>query len=197
MLRRLALIFTLLIGSLIVGWGIITWQVVSFAERDETREADAAVVLGAGVVRGRPSSVLRARIDHAINLFEDGYVDYLIFTGGVGRNDTLSEAEVSRQYAISRGIPEDKILIEESSTNTIENLSNAYRVGGSAGIDDYLIVSTPYHMRRAIWITRDIGMEAYSSPTRSIRWRSDTTRRAAIVQETISMWVHIFRQTQI
>lgn len=197
MFRRLTLIFILFSTLFALTWGIITWRIVAYAERDDTRPADAAIVLGAGVVRGRPSPVLRARIDHAINLYEDGLVDTLIFTGGVGRNDTQSEAAVSRQYAITRGVPAEDILIEEESTNTIENIMNASAVGDAAGVESYLVVSTPYHMLRAIWITRDIGIEAYSSPTRSIRWRSDATRRAAIVQESISMWVHFYRQTKI
>lgn len=179
--------------------GVVTpaalmWRIVNFAEQDHTQQADAAIVLGAGVFRGRPSPVLRARIDHAVLLYEQGIVDQIIFTGGIGRNDTLSEAEVSANYAISRGVDPSHVLLEDKSTSTIENLRFAKEIGEAAGLSDYLIVSTPYHMLRATWIARDIDLTAASSPTRTIRWRSDRTRQAALIQETVSTFVYTLRR---
>lgn len=176
------------------GWLLLLGEIVRFAERDETRPADAAIVLGAAVRGGRPTAVFRERINHAIDLYQDGTIRYLIFTGGVGRGDTVSEAMVARQYAIGLGVNPSHILIEEQSTNTIENLRYAREVAESAAVDSFLIVSTPYHMKRAMWITRDLEMTAYSSPTRSIRWRSDRTRRRALIQESISFMVHLTRR---
>lgn len=172
----------------------LMWRVVRFSEQDQTQPADAAIVLGAGVFRGRPSPVLRARIDHAIGLYNDGTVEKIIFTGGIGRNDSLSEAEVSANYAIGRGVSADDILLEDKSTSTVENLRFAKELGEASGLNEYLIVSTPYHMLRATWIARDIGLEATSSPTRSTRWISDRTRRAALVQETISITLYSLRR---
>lgn len=182
-------------GLLIAGsWVWIVWGITRFAERDETRNANAAIVLGAAVRNNRPTSIFRERINHAVDLYHGGTVEKLIFTGGVGRGDTMSEAAVARRYAISQGVDERDILIEERSTNTIENLTFAYMVAQEEGLDTFLIVSTPYHMKRAIWIADDLGMTAYSSPTRTIRWISDRTRRAALIQESISYIVHIFRR---
>ncbi len=172
----------------------LMWRVANFAEKDFTQPADAAIVLGAGVFRGRPSPVLRARIDHAVGLYNAGTVDKIIFTGGIGRNDTLSEAEVSANYAEGRGVDPADILLEDKSTSTIENLRFASEIGEEAGIDSYLIVSTPYHMLRATWIANDIGIEAASSPTQTTRWRSDQTRRAALFQETISISLYSMRR---
>ncbi|MDJ0754875.1 MAG: YdcF family protein [Ardenticatenaceae bacterium] len=182
-------------GLLIAGsWVWIVWGITRFAERDDTRHADAAIVLGAAVRNNRPTSIFRERINHAVDLYHDGTVEKLIFTGGVGRGDTMSEAAVARRYAISQGVDENDILIEEKSTNTIENLTFAYAVAQEEEVETFLIVSTPYHMKRAIWIADDLGMTAYSSPTRTIRWISDRTRRAALIQESISYIVHIFRR---
>lgn len=172
----------------------LMWRVVRFSEQDQTQQADAAIVLGAGVFRGRPSPVLRARIDHAVGLYNAGTVDKIIFTGGIGRNDTLSEAQVSANYAIGRGVAENDILLEDKSTSTVENLRFAKEIGEAAELDNYLIVSTPYHMLRATWIARDIGLEASSSPTQSTRWRSDRTRQVALVQETISISLYSVRR---
>ena len=172
----------------------LMWRVVRFSEQDFTQPADAAIVLGAGVFRGRPSPVLRSRIDHAVGLYNAGTVDTIIFTGGIGRNDTLSEAQVSANYAIDQGVDANDILLEDKSTSTVENLRFAKEIGDAAELDNYLIVSTPYHMLRATWIARDIGLDASSSPTQSTRWRSDRTRRAALVQETISISLYSVRR---
>ncbi len=169
-------------------------EIIRYAEVDQTRPADAAIVLGAGAWGTSPSPVLRERLNHAIALYEQGLVEKLIFTGGIGRRSRLSEAEVSRRYAVARGVAEADILLDGRSTNTIENLANARTVGLRNGLETYLLVSTPYHMKRAMWIAADLDMEAFSSPTRTIRWISTATRRRAIVQETASFLVHVWRR---
>lgn len=167
-------------------FGYLAYDINQFAAQDETRTADAAIVLGAGVWRGRPSPIFRERINHAIKLYREGYVNHLIFTGGVGFRDGISEGEVGRLYAIENGVPPEAIFYESTSTSTIENLTNAQQVAQAHGLDSFLIVSTSYHMRRALLIADDLGMEAYNSPTRSIRWISERTKTFALVQETVS-----------
>ena len=193
-MRNLIKLFLILFIFSTATPAFLMWRVVRFSEQDQTQQADAAIVLGAGVFRGRPSPVLRSRIDHAIDLYDAGTVDSIIFTGGIGRNDTLSEAQVSANYAMGRGVNAADILLEDKSTSTVENLRFAKEIGESADLDSFLIVSTPYHMLRATWIARDIGLDAASSPTQSTRWRSDRTRRAALVQETISISLYSVRR---
>lgn len=161
----------------------IALDVYRFSLRDETRPANAAIVLGAAVYGERPSPIFRERINHAIRLYQDGYVQHIIFTGGVGHRDELAEAEVGRTYALARGVPATAVLIEITSTNTRQNLANAQTVAQQNGLDSFLIVSTPYHMRRAINIAHDLGMEAYSSPTRTIRWISPVTQTLSFSRE--------------
>lgn len=180
------LLFGLLFLGICSGWSYLAHSINDYAQHDDTRPADAAVVLGAGVWRGRPSPVFRERINHAIKLYNEGYVDTLIFTGGLGRGDELTEGAAARNYAIEQGIPAEAILIEETSTSTVENLRNAQEVAQANNLNTFLIVSTPYHMKRAINIADDLGMEAYSSPTRTIRWIHSVTKTRALVQETIS-----------
>jgi uncharacterized SAM-binding protein YcdF (DUF218 family) len=158
-------------------------DVYLYSLRDEQRPAGAAIVLGAAVYGDRPSPVLRERINHALMLYEQGYVDTLIFTGGQGQANEPTEAEVGRRYALARGIPPSAILTEGASTNTRENLMYAREVAEENGIDSFLIVSTPYHMRRAMALAYDLGMEAYSSPTRSTRWISWRTQSRAYLRE--------------
>lgn len=191
MFRRLRNLLLLLVvgGLLLVLYSAVS--IYAFSRRDEAREADAAIVLGAAVFGDRPSPVLRERINHAIFLYEAGYVDKIIFTGGLGQRARITEAEASAAYARARGIPEAAILVETTSTTTRENLRNARLITAENNLQSFLIVSTPFHMKRAISIADDLSMEAYSSPTRTTRWINAYTRSRAFAQEVVSYIVYL------
>ncbi len=175
-----------LVGGTAVFIIVIALEVYRFGEQDQTVSADAAIVLGAAVFRERPSPVFRERINHAILLYNQDYIDTIIFTGGLGTRDRLTEAEVGRLYALEQGIPNEAILIETTSTNTQENLHHAQQIATSYNLNSFLIVSTPFHMKRAIAIADELEMEAYSSPTRTIQWISWRTRTQAYLREVIA-----------
>lgn len=182
-MKRLIRVLMLLVGAMgafVVGVGLEVWV---YAERDETRPAGAAIVLGAAVFGNRPSPVLRERINHAVGLYNDGMVDKIIFTGAQGQAGESAESVVSRDYAMRLGVPAGDILIETKSTTTWENLIYAQEVAEENGIDTFLIVSTPFHMRRAMGIAEQLGMEAYTSPTRSTQWISWRTKTRAYLRE--------------
>lgn len=183
MARILKRTFWILSGGAAVFVLAVAVEVYRFSRLDEARPADAAIVLGAAVFRDRPSPVLRERINHAIWLYENGYVDNIIFTGGVGWNDARSEAEVARQYALAQGVPAANTLVETASVSTVENLMNAQQVASENELHSFLLVSTPFHMKRAMAIADDLGMEAYSSPTRTTRWINQATKSRAYMRE--------------
>jgi uncharacterized SAM-binding protein YcdF (DUF218 family) len=187
---RKVLLLVLVGGVVFVLWSAVS--IYTFSRRDETREADAAIVLGAAVFGDRPSPVLRERINHAIGLYEAGYVDVIIFTGGLGHTARVTEAEASAAYAQVRGVPAEAILLETTSTTTRENLRNARVIAAENGLKSFLIVSTPFHMKRAISIADDLSMEAYSSPTRTTHWISAYTKSRAFGQEVVSYIVYLF-----
>lgn len=195
LLKRIVGVTAVILTTIIT---LLTLDVYCFSLRDETRPADAAIVLGAAVYGGRrtrsgfgPSPIFRERINHAVRLYQDGAVQHIIFTGGVGQQDELAEGEVGRNYALSRGVPAEAILIETTSTNTQENLANAQIVAAANGLSSFLIVSTPYHMRRALAIAGDLGMAAYSSPTRTIRWISPLTQILAFSREVVAFMAYL------
>lgn len=170
---------------------VVAAEVYRYSQQTDERPADAAVVLGAAVWRDQPSPVLRERINHAIDLYRSGRVQVIIFTGGIGERDMLAESEVARQYAIARGVPAEAILIETRSTSTYENLAFARQVAAEHGLNSFLIVSTPYHMKRAMALARDLDMEAYTSPTRTIRWISPYTQTRAYVREVVGYMAYL------
>lgn len=171
----IAIIFIYVLGTAL--------SIVSFSEKDETRQADAAVVLGASVYDNSPSPVFCERIDHAVDLYNDGYVNAIIMTGGVGEGNIRSEADIAREYAEQQGVPADVIFKEEDSSITAENLEMAKRVMSEQGFDTALIVSDPLHMKRAMMYADDLGMKAYSSPTPTSLYRSWKTRLPFLFRE--------------
>ena len=150
---------------------------------DEKRPADVAVVLGAGTYNGEVSPVYQERINHGIWLYENGYVEKLILTGGYGEGSTVSDAAAARQYAVSAGMPEADILLEERSTITQENLLYAKELMEEAGYETAVVVSDPLHMKRAMLLAKDAGMEAYSSPTPTSRYKSFHTKAKFLARE--------------
>jgi uncharacterized SAM-binding protein YcdF (DUF218 family) len=99
--------------------------VVLTAHHDAATPADAIIVLGAAQYDGRPSPVLRARLDHAVALYHRGFAPRLVVTGGNRRGDRATEAGVGRQYALSRGVPDSAILLESEGRSTRESLRAA------------------------------------------------------------------------
>lgn len=159
--KILLAVFTLLSAWLI----FLALEIAFYATQTTSTRADAAIVLGAGVIDERPSPVLRERINHALNLYRAGVVDTIIFTGGIGQGDRMTESEVARAYALEQGIPADRILIETASHITYENLIEAQKIVREQGFDRVLIVSDPLHMRRAMTMADDLGLNAAPSPT--------------------------------
>ena len=158
-------------------------SIVSYSEKDETRQADAAIVLGASVYDNSPSPVFCERINHAVELYKDGYVKAIIMTGGVGEGNIRSEADIAREYAEQQGVPEDVIFKEESSSITAGNLENAKKVMSEQNFSTALIVSDPLHMKRAMLYADDLGMTAYSSPTPTSLYRSWKTKLPFLMRE--------------
>jgi uncharacterized SAM-binding protein YcdF (DUF218 family) len=162
---------------------ISSWQVMTLSTLNPDARGEAAVVLGAAVYREQPSPVFRERINHAIDLYMQGQVEALIFTGGVGRGDFLAESEAARDYAVAAGVPREDILIETVSHNTFENLSQASIVAEALGFETLVVVSDPLHMRRAMAYAEELGLQAVSSPTPTSRYQSWAPKLSFFLRE--------------
>lgn len=151
----------------LVVWAASAVMVVYWGTRDEAGPADAIVVLGAAQYVGRPSPVLRARLDHAIDLYRQGYAPLLVLTGGVGEGDTTSEAAVGRRYAHSAGIPDSSILTEEHGRTTTESLYAVSALLHDRHATRVILVSDPFHVLRLRVLADRLDLEAATSPTRT------------------------------
>lgn len=160
-----------LLGGVVL-WGAVALSIVNYGRVDEKAPSHVAVVLGAGTWEGEVSPVYRERINHGIWLYQNGYADYLLLTGGVGEGNTVSDAAAAKAYALSQGVPEAVILIEEASTITEENLFYAKELMDELSLRSAIIVSDPLHMKRAMLMASDYGIDALPSPTPTTMYRS-------------------------
>src|SRR5690606_15022734 len=103
-------------------------RIVNYSNKDETQKADVAIVLGAGIWNNVPSPVFQERINHSIELYKNGYVKKIIFTGGKADGKKFSESYVAKNYAEKLGVKSEDILIEEKSKITQENLEFAKKL---------------------------------------------------------------------
>lgn len=137
------------------------------SQLDQRRSVDAIIVLGAAQYNGRPSPVLRARLDHAIGLYREGYAPLIVVTGGIGRGDTLSEAVVGRRYVVAREVPDESAVAQPVGRNTRASMTAVGEWLHGRGLRRVLLVSDPFHMFRLRLEARRTALEAYTSPTES------------------------------
>lgn len=181
--RSILAVVCCIILAVLIYLTVTAVSIWNYGAVDEKRQADVAVVLGAGTSSNELSPVFRERANHGIWLYENGYVDFLIFTGGVGEGNTVSDAYIAKEYAISKGVPEEIVLIEERSTITEENLKNTKLLMEEYSLNTAIIVSDPLHMKRAMLMTKDYGIEAYSSPTPTTMYQSLKTKLPFLARE--------------
>lgn len=189
--KRLRVISLGVASALVVGIGYIACSIYIYGTQQNDIKADAAIVLGAAVWGNQPSPVFRERINHAIQLYKTGKVQTIIFTGGVGNSNESPEAIVGRNYAIAQKIPATNILIETSSRTTHQNLKNAKIVANNRQLTKFLIVSDPLHMKRSVLMARNLGLDAYPSPTPTTRYRSLNSQLGFLARETYFYIVYL------
>ena len=118
-------------------------------------EADYAIVLGLALENGEPAPELMSRLDTAQNYLEMYPEARLILTGGNADENGRSEADVMHDILIEQGVPEDRMILEEQAQTTIENFRN---IAGIVSTDDPVVmISSGYHMDRAVRIARENG----------------------------------------
>ena len=163
---RLAIKILLGLAGLLVVYVAVTFGQVWWASRQHTgASASAVVVMGAAQYDGHPSPVLKARLDHAAELYQSGRAKMVIVTGGKQPGDRTTQGLTGFDYLRAAGIPESDIKVEVHGTNSYEELSAAALIleqEGKAG--DVLLVSDPYHALRISQIAEQVGLTPHVSP---------------------------------
>lgn len=167
-----------LMGAAVIAWvGVVIAIVRSGGDDAAARlapgAADAIVVLGAAQYDGRPSPVLRVRLDHAISLWKRRLAPRIILTGGRGLGDTTSEAVVGARYAERAGVADSALLMEVRGRSTRESVAGVVTIAREHGIRRVIVVSDPTHLLRVAILVREGGLESVASPARLGDWRRD------------------------
>ncbi|MCC6390419.1 MAG: YdcF family protein, partial [Bryobacterales bacterium] len=129
--------------------GRLTLAIERQAVLDEARPADVIVVLGAAEYRGKPSPILKARLDHALGLYRRGLAPRLLTTGGAGGDPIFTESEVGRSYLSRHGVPVEAIIIEPEGETTAESATSAAEIMRRMDLKSCIVVSDGYHIYRA------------------------------------------------
>lgn len=141
---------------------------------DEARAADVIIIMGAAEYRGRPSPVLRARLDHGLDLFRRGLAPRIMTTGGAGGDPVHTEGEVGRAYLVRNGVPSEAIIVEAEGESTVHTLVAAAEMMERMNLKSAVVVSDGYHIFRAKKILQDRGLQVFGSP------RPEAPRRPAL-----------------
>ena len=165
----------------LIGFVVIREKNANRPMEELTYDFDAIVVLGAQVLpSGEPNTQLQWRLDAALRVFEQKQVP-IVTTGAQGRDEPMPEAEAMKSYLTRHGVPAEMILTDPDSFNTRENLRNAAKLLREAGeVRKVLIVTSDYHLPRAMALANDEGLEAagLGSPCKPEYWLKNHAREA-------------------
>ena len=160
--------------------GMVGWVVYASNALPPKQPTDAIVVLGAQV---KPDGTLSEMLRRRLVLTRDEYFEnprLIIACGAQGDNEPMAEGDAMREWLISRGVPAERVLAETASFNTRENLLHAKAMMEERGLRRALVVTSDYHVGRAVALCRRLDIEAWGagSPTDALYWVKNYTREA-------------------
>jgi uncharacterized SAM-binding protein YcdF (DUF218 family) len=165
-------------------------RVVHEGSLQELHPADAIVVFGAAEYSGRPSPVLRARLDHAFELFQKNLAPVVITTGGAALDPSFSEGGVGRDYLMRRGIPERNLIAETQGSDTAQSATRVAVIMRANGLHSCVAVSDAYHVFRIKRLLEHEGIApVYVAPRPDSRPRGALQRMYAVMREACSYLV--------
>jgi uncharacterized SAM-binding protein YcdF (DUF218 family) len=178
----------IVLAVLLVLFFIVTAaQVVRTAALEELHPADAIVVFGAAEYSGHPSPVLRARLDHALDLFQRGVAPVVITTGGAGADPSFSEGGVGRDYLMRHGVPERSLIAETQGNDTWESAVRVGVIMRANGLHSCVAVSDAYHVFRIRKLLEHEGIgPVYVAPRPDSKPHSVVQRAVAVLRESTS-----------
>jgi uncharacterized SAM-binding protein YcdF (DUF218 family) len=148
-----------------LGWCIWVYvQIERFAYEDQAAPADVICVFGAAEYDGKPSPVLRARLDHALALYEHGIAPVVLTLGGSAPGDAYSEGQVGKAYLVTNGVPDKAIIPETKSRTTDEQTDRIVVIARTNGYKRVVIVSDPAHLFRIREMCASQGLAVMTSP---------------------------------
>ncbi|SRR5581483_422597 len=165
-------------------------RITRAARLQELPHADAIVVFGAAEYSGRPSPVLKARLDHALELFHRGLAPVVITTGGAAADPKFSEGGVGKDYLMHRGVPERSLIAETQGWDTSESAKRVAVIMRANGLHSCIAVSDAYHVFRIRQLLEHENVQAvYVAPRPDSRPHSVVQRMVAVMRESASYFL--------
>ncbi len=188
---RLLIVLAGLFGiAALVGASVLGAVCVCSALPYDARPSDCMIVLGAHVwMDGHMSGALQFRCDRALEGWREGIAPAIIVCGGQGDDEPTTEAEAMRAWLTAQGVPDEAVYLDDTSVNTRENLEHARAIMAANGFRTAAICTNSYHLRRALWLAGDVGIDACGLSARSLTTVSSVVRN--YIRESIS-WVLYF-----
>ena len=180
-----------LLGALLLPVGVAA-RIVHVAGRDERVPADAIVVLGAAQLDGRPAEVLTARLEHSLQLYQQGLAPRVVTTGGQQEGDRFTEADAGQSWLVEHGVPAEAVVPVPVGGNTYDSLVAVAEVARAQGWASTLVVSDRWHLYRVLTMSEDLGLPVVgASPTGSGPSAGPVTGSLGyILRETAAVVVH-------
>jgi len=183
-------ILILVVGVVVLFLVITVVRVVETASHQQVHPADAIVVFGAAEYSGRPSPVLKARLDHALDLFHQGIAPVVITTGGAASDPVFSEGGVGRDYLMRHGVPERSLIAETQGRDTSESAARVAVIMRANNLHSCVAVSDAYHVFRIRKLLEHEGIgPVYTAPRLDTRPHSILQRAGAALREATSYLV--------
>jgi uncharacterized SAM-binding protein YcdF (DUF218 family) len=193
---------TVLITGLSLGLSLyifIAIYIAQKAEFDNKINSDAAIVLGAkSFVDGKVNQCVTARVEHAVDLYKNGYVKKIIMSGGTDKkpifNGTNEGAEMKKMaLSYDENINPDDILVEGESTSTYENLIFSEKLMSQNQLNSAIIVTEPFHSPRAELTAKKLGLNYTISPTlTSPCWNNHKYFSKYFLREPLALIAYLF-----
>jgi uncharacterized SAM-binding protein YcdF (DUF218 family) len=177
------------VAALVVYYSITCTAILRAASLQQLHPADAIVVFGAAEYDGHPSPVLRARLDHAFQLYEDHLASLVIVSGGSGGDPNYTEGGVGTEYLMEKGIPESSLIAETQGDDTAESARRIAVIMRKNRLHTCIAVSDEYHVFRVRKLLEHQGLKVYLAPRPGSRPHSMFMRAEGVLREATSYLV--------
>ncbi|WP_461206984.1 YdcF family protein [Clostridium sp. DL1XJH146] len=168
--RNIKILFTTVVTIVLASFLIFEGIIIHEGRQKEMSESDYVIVLGAGLRGNIILASLQYRLEKCVEYVEEYPNTTIIVSGGQGPDELVSEAAAMKEFLVNNGVDEEKIIMEDKSTSTMENLQfSKEKIIEDGGSTDSTIslITNGFHMYRAKFLAKRVGLEVSSMPAKS------------------------------
>lgn len=157
----------LILAGIIITGGIL-YCIFDKTDGTELKKSDAMIVLGCQIWGASPSPMLLYRLEKALDVYKKGYADYIIVSGGQGKDEQYTEAYIMKEWLKKNGVDGNIIIEETKATSTFENIKYSQKIMEDRKLNTAIIVSSEFHMFRSLRLAKRLDLKAYAAPAPTV-----------------------------